>query len=181
MKTEDETTLYGVMAEFETPEALIAAIRASKSNGYQELEAYTPYPIEQVWEEIGHHHSKVPLLVLLGGIAGGLGGFALQYWASVIEYPLNIGGRPFNSWPAFLIPTYECTILGAALAAVVGMLFLNGLPMPHHPVFNVPGFTAASQDRYFLVIKAKDQRFDRDAVRTLLSGQPTREVSDVAY
>ncbi len=181
MKTEDAFQLYGVMAEFETPEGLLAGIRASRRAGYEDLDAYTPYPIEAVWEEIGHHHSKVPLLVLIGGILGGLGGFALQYWTSVIDYPLNVGGRPFNSWPAFIVPTFECTILAAAASAVFGMFFLNGLPSPYHPVFNVPRFAAASRDAYFLVIKATDDKFDLDAVRRFLGGQPVREVSDVEY
>jgi hypothetical protein len=181
MKANDAPELYGVMAEFATPEGLLAAIRASRQAGYQELEAYTPYPIEAVWEEIGHHRSKVPLLVLVGGILGGLGGFALQYWTSVIEYPLNIGGRPFNSWPAFVVPTFECTILAAAATAVLGMFFLNGLPSPYHPVFNVPRFAAASRDRYFLVIKTTDEKFDRDDARRLLATVPASEVSDVEY
>ncbi len=181
MKAQESSELYGVMAEFATPETLLHAIRASREAGFREIEAYTPYPIEGVWEEIGHHRSKVPLLVLVGGILGGLGGFALQYWTSVIDYPLNIGGRPFNSWPAFIVPTFECTILGAAASAVIGMFFLNGLPSPYHPVFNVPRFAAASRDAYFLVIKSTDEKFDHDAVRQLLARQRASEVSDVEY
>lgn len=175
------SSLYGVMAEYATPEALLDGIRAAKHAGYKDLDAYTPYPIEHVWEEIGHHRSKVPLIVLVGGILGCIGGFALQYWASAIEYPLNIGGRPFASWPAFVVPAFECTILAAALSAVVGMLALNGLPMPYHPVFNAPRFQAASQDRYFLVIKSKDPKFDHAAVHQVLASPQTHEVTDVEY
>ena len=181
MTKNDNTSLYGVMAEYATPEALLAGIRDAKKAGYRDLDAYTPYPIEHVWEEIGHHRSKVPMIVLVGGILGCIGGFALQYWASAIEYPLNIGGRPFASWPAFVVPAFECTILAAALSAVVGMLALNGLPMPYHPVFNVDRFAAASQDRYFLVIKAKDENFERDKAREVLSSPQAHEVSDVEY
>ncbi len=121
-----------------------------------------PYPIEEVSEALGHHRSKLPPIVLTGGILGALGGYALQYWSQVIEYPMNIGGRPFHSWPAFIVPTFEMTILVAALSAMLGMFFLNGLPQPYHPVFNVPRFALASRDRYFLLIEARDPKFDRD-------------------
>jgi hypothetical protein len=177
----DDLEIYGLMAEFASPEALLSAVRRSREAGYAELEAYTPFPIEAVSEALGQHHSKLPAIVLLGGILGGLAGFALQWWTSVVDYPLNVGGRPFNSWPAFIVPTFECTILGAALSAVFGMFFVNGLPMPYHPVFNVPRFAQASRDRYFLVVKAKDQRFDRKATRAFLESLAPSEVSDVEY
>lgn len=177
----DGIELYGLMAEFASPEALLEAIRRARREGYRELDAYTPYPLEAVAEELGHHHSPLPLIVLVGGILGGLAGFALQYWTSAIDYPLNIGGRPFNSWPAFIVPTFECTILGAALSAVAGMFFVNGLPMPYHPVFNVPRFAQASRDRYFLVVKVKDGKFDRHATRAFLESLAPGEVSDVEY
>ena len=173
------TPLYGLMAEFESPETLLVACREARKVGYTDLDAYTPYPIEEIMHELGIHHSKLPFLVLLGGLAGGIGGFMLQYWSSVIEYPMNIGGRPLNSWPAFIVPTFECTILGAALVTVVGMFFLNGLPMPHHPVFNVPRFALASRDRYFLAIKIKDPLFDLNGTRTFLESLNPTEVSDV--
>jgi hypothetical protein len=177
----DGMELYGLMAEFDSPERLLAAAKRSREAGYRELDAYTPFPIEAVAEALGHHHSYLPLIVLLGGILGGLAGFGLQYWTSVLDYPLNVGGRPFNSWPAFIVPTFECTILGASLAAVLGMFFVNGLPMPHHPVFNVPRFAQASRDRYFLVVKAKDRKFERRATRAFLESLSPSEVADVEY
>lgn len=173
--------LYGLMAEFASPEALVAAARRAREEGYREVDGYTPYPIEELNEALGLHHSKLPLIVLIGGILGAVGGFLLQYWTSVIAYPVNVGGRPFNSWPAFIVPTFECTILAAALAAVLGMFFLNGLPMPYHPVFNVPRFALASRDRYFLVIKVLDPRFDREATRRFLETLGPTEVADVEY
>jgi hypothetical protein len=151
--------LYGVIAEFAQPEALVRAVHAARKEGYQVIEAYTPYPIEELHDAIGHGPSRVPLLVLMGGIAGGLFGFFLQYWTSAVDYPLNVGGRPYNSWVSFIPITFECTILFAGIAAVLGMLVLNGLPMPYHPVFSVPRFQLASRDRYFLLILARDPRF----------------------
>ncbi len=174
-----EPKLYGVMGEFASPRALIDAIEKVREAGYTKLDAYTPYPIEEVWEAIGHYKSPVPLIVLIGGIFGGLSGFFLQYWVSVIEYPLNVGGRPFNSWPAFIPVTFECTILGAVLAAVAGVFILNGLPEPYHAVFNVKRFSAASRDGYFLCLEARDPKFDRDAARQLLSDLHAHEVNDV--
>ena len=174
-----EPRLYGIMAEFATATDLIAAAEKSRSAGYRRMDAYTPYPIEQVWEAIGHHKSRVPLLVLIGGLIGCAGGYALQYWVSAVEYPLDIGGRPYNSWPAFIPVTFECTILVAGLFAVIGMLALNGLPTPHHPVFNVPRFALASRDRYFLCIERRDRKFDRAGVRAFLEGLGPTEVWDV--
>lgn len=152
--------LYGLMAEFDTPTALVAAARRAYQAGYRRMDAYSPFPIEELHEAIGAHHTRLPLLVLLGGLAGGLGGYALQYWVSAVAYPINVGGRPFHSWPAFIPVTFECTILVAALSAVLGMLALNGLPMPYHPVFNAPRFALASRNRFFLCIEARDPRFD---------------------
>ncbi len=134
---------FALMAEFHSSGELIHAIRESHKAGYKQLEAYTPYPIEEVWEELGHHRSWLPLIVLVGGIVGCLAGFFLQYWSSVINYPLNVGGRPLNSWMAFIPVTFETTILFAAGAAVLGMFALNKLPMPYHPVFNVERFARA--------------------------------------
>ncbi len=171
--------LHGVMGEFSDPQDLLEAIEKVRAEGYTKLDAYTPFPIEEVWEAIGHHKSPVPLVVLLGGITGGLGGFFLQYWVSAIEYPLNVGGRPYNSWPAFIPVTFECTILGAVLAAVAGVFILNGLPEPYHPVFNVPRFAFASRDRYFLCIEAIDPKFDPDTARKLLWDVNATEVADV--
>ncbi len=162
--------LYGLMAEFDNSDRLIDAAERARASGYRKLDAFTPYPIEAVSEALGHHGSKLPLLVLIGGILGALGGFGLQYWVSVIEYPLNVGGRPLNSWIAFIPVTFESTILLASLAAVLGMLALNGLPRPYHPVFNTPRFALASRDRYFLCIETADPRFDRQATEAFLQG-----------
>jgi hypothetical protein len=162
--------LYGLMAQFDSPGDLIQAAHAVHAQGYTKVDAYTPYPMEEVIEALHLGHSQLPKLVLAGGIAGLVGGWGLQYWSSVIEYPLNIGGRPFNAWPAFVVPAFETTVLLAALAAVVGMLLLNGLPRPYHPVFNAPSFATASRDRFFICIEAKDPKFDREATRQFLEG-----------
>ena len=173
--------LYGLMAEFDTPGALIAATEKTREAGYRRIDAYAPYPIEELVHALGHHRSKLPMLVLGGGITGFLGGLGLQWWVNAIVYPLNIGGRPTLSWPAFVPVTFEMTILFASLAAVLGMLALNGLPTPYHPVFNVERFSAASQDRYFLCIEAADPRFHSTATRQFLSEAGATEVSDVDY
>ena len=170
---------YGLMAEFDSPRRLIAACEAAREEGYSKLDAYTPYPIEAVWEALGHHKSKLPLLVLIGGVAGAVGGFLFQYWASAIAYPMNVGGRPLNSWVAFIVPSFELMILFAAFAAVLGMLLLNGLPQPYHPAFNVERFAQASRDRYFLLIGKIDPRFDLEATRRFLEGLEPVEVSEV--
>jgi hypothetical protein len=173
--------LFGVIAEFANAEELLHAVEAVRKEGYQVLEAYTPYPIEELNDAIGHGPSRVPLLVLLGGIAGGLFGFFLQYWTSAVDYPLNIGGRPYNSWVSFIPITFECTILFAGLAAVLGMLVLNGLPMPYHPVFNVPRFQLASRDRFFLMILARDPLFragDTFRFMETLGGSHVSDVED---
>lgn len=174
-------TLYGLMAEFDSPSALVAAANAARRDGYQRMDAYSPIPIEELHEALGFHHTRLPLIVLAGGLVGGLGGYGLQYWSSVLEYPLNIGGRPFHSWPSFIPVTFETTILGAALAAVLGMLALNGLPMPYHPVFNAPRFALASRSRFFLCIEARDPRFDREATQRFLESLDPRGVSEVAW
>jgi len=175
----NKAPLHGVMGEFDQAHHLVEAIEQAKEAGYTKLDAYTPYPIEEVWEAIGHHKSPVPLIVLIGGIVGGLGGFLLQWWVSAVDYPVNVGGRPYNSWPAFIPVTFECTILGAVLAAVAGVFILNGLPEPYHPVFNVKSFAFASRDRYFLCIEARDPKFDREKAHLLLLSLQATEVSDV--
>jgi hypothetical protein len=171
--------LHGLMAEFATPHAIAEAARKAHEAGFRQLDAYTPYPVEEVSEAL-HHRSLLPKLVLGGGVLGGLAGFGLCYWSSVIEYPLNIGGRPFNSWVSFIPPTFETTILFAALTAVFGMLALNGLPQPYHPVFNVPSFALASRDRFFLCIEAGDPKFDREGTRRFLEGLGAAAVHEVA-
>ena len=172
---------YGLMAEFDDPKALVLATSMARAEGYRRMDAYSPFPIEELNDALGAHQSGLPLIVLIGGIVGCLGGFLLQYWAAVIAYPVNVGGRPFNSWPAFIPVTFECTILGAALSAVLGMLALNGLPMPYHPVFNVPRFALASRNRFFLCIEARDKKFDVVETRAFLETLKPREVSTVAH
>ncbi len=173
--------IYGLMAEFTEPNELIVAARTTREAGYTRIDVYTPYPIEEVSEALHLRRTRLPLLVLIGGIIGGCAGFALQYWAATIAYPLNIGGRPFNSWPAFIPITFETTVLVAAFFAVLGMLALNGLPMPYHPVFNVPRFALASRDRFFLCIEATDPLFDREGTRRFLERLVPREVSEVDH
>lgn len=154
--------IHGLMAEFHAPEALLHAAERARGQGFKRMDAYTPLPIEGLAEALGVRDRRVPLIVLLGGIAGCLGGFFLQYWVAVIDYPLNVGGRPLASWPAFIPVAFEMTILFAALSAFLGVLALNGLPMPYHPVFNVEQFELASRNRFFLCIEADDPNFDRD-------------------
>lgn len=173
--------LHGLMAEFETADAVVHAAEKSYEAGYRQMDAYSPYPIEDLSETIcGHKGSRVPLIVLCGGICGALFGFGLQYITAVHVYALNVGGRPLNSWPAFIPVTFECTILFAALSAVVGMLALNGLPQPYHPVFNVERFARyGARDRFFLCIEAKDPKFDPQETAAFLKGLNPSEVTEV--
>jgi len=172
--------IYGVLGEFDTPEQLLAAIKKVREAGYRRLDAFTPFPIEGLSVAMGLKRNLVPLITLLGGVAGGLGGFALQYWAAAVTYPMNIGGRPLNSWPAFIPVTFELTVLGAALCAVFGMLALNRLPHPHHPLFNVHRFARASSDRFFLCIESNDPKFHVAECARLLQQLHARHVTEVA-
>jgi hypothetical protein len=171
--------LYGLMAEFDTPTALVSAAHDAHHAGYRRMDGYSPYPIEELHEALEFHDARLPLIVLIGGLIGCVGGYALQYWISAVAYPVNVGGRPLHSWPAFIPVTFECTILAAALSAVLGMLALNGLPMPFHPVFNVPRFGFASRDRFFLCIEAVDPHFNLDRTREFLEHLGAREVTVV--
>ena len=173
-------SLYGLMAEFDDPNALVAATQQAHHEGYRRMDAYSPFPIEELHEALGGHHTRLPLIVLVGGLVGCIGGYSLVYWVSAMAYPINVGGRPLHSWPAFIPVTFECTILVAALSAVFGMLALNGLPMPYHPVFNVPRFALASRNRFFLCIEARDKKFDLTETRRFLETLNPREVSTVA-
>ena len=161
--------IYGIMAEFSRPEDLLEAVRAVRRRGFRYIDAYTPFPVVGLAEELGFHFNMLPAIVLSGGIVGALGGFFMQYYANVISFPLNIGGRPHDSWPAFIPVTFELTILVAAVFAVLGMLALNGLPRPNHPVFNEPRFELATRNRFFLCIEARDPRFERERVLEFLN------------
>ena len=168
--------LYGVMAEFDSPTHLVAAARRTYEAGYRRINGYSPFPIEELSEAIGFRRTALPVIVLIGGIVGGLGGFFMQYWMEVIDYPLNVGGKPFNSWPAFIPITFECTVLLAAFAAVFGMLALNKLPQPYHPVFNAPNFALATRDSFFLVIEASDRKFEHDQVMSFMRNLNPKDV-----
>jgi ActD protein len=172
--------LYGLMAEFTTPEELVAAAASAHRAGYRRMDGYTPYAVDGLAEALGFHRNRLPLVVLIGGILGGLGAFFMQYYLSVIDYPINVGGRPFNSWPSFIPVTFELTILGAAFAAVLGMLGLNGLPMPYHPVFNAPLFELATRNRFFLCIQADDARFQLDETWRFLESLGPGAISEVS-
>jgi len=171
--------IFGLLAEFHSPEELLLAARRAYQQGYREMDAYSPFPVEGLAEAIGHHRTRLPLIVLIGGLIGCVSGFLLQYWASVIHYPLNVGGRPLNSWPAFVPITFETTVLFAAISAVLGMLALNRLPMPYHPVFNVERFALASRNRFFLAIETRDPKFDYARTRQFLESLTPHGVFDI--
>jgi hypothetical protein len=171
--------IYGLMAEFDSAERLVEAARRAYQEGYRRMDAYTPFPVEEVAEAIGFHQSWLPLIVLLGGLFGALAGFGMLYYAEVIDYPLNVGGKPYFSWPAFIPICFETTIFFAALSAVLGMLALNGLPTPYHPVFNVPRFALATRDRFFLCIEARDPKFDLEKTKEFLESLRPQEVAEV--
>lgn len=171
--------IYGLAAEFASPAELLEAARAAKQAGYTRTDAYSPLPVEGLAGAVGAGHSKLPTIVFLGGLIGGISGYLLQYTSAVHWYPFNIGGRPLHSWPAFIPVTFECTILGAALAAVFGMLAINGLPAPYHPLFHVPRFARASRDLFFLCIEARDPIFDLRQTRAFLESLGPKEVQEV--
>lgn len=172
--------IYGVMARFETPTELVHAAEAARKAGYTKLDGYSPYPIEEMDHALAIKPTRLPWLILAAGLTGCFGGFFMQYFASVIHYPLNIGGRPMNSWPMFIPITFELTILLSALTAVFGMLLINGFPMHYHPVFNVPSFAHASQDSFFLCIEAEDPKFEKQATTDFLKSLNPLEVTEVA-
>jgi hypothetical protein len=179
---EQRSHLYGVIGEFETPKDLLAAARQMREAGYKCIDAYSPYPLEGLGHALGlgRKQNMVPLVTLIGGLLGGLGAFFFQYWANVYSFPENIGGRPLNSWPAFIPVTFEMTVLFASLFSVFGMLGMNGLPQPHHPLFNSDRFQKhASTDRFFVCIEARDPKFDLAAVTGFLKGLNAQNVSEV--
>src|SRR5262245_61380593 len=171
--------VYGLMAEFDDPNSLVEAARKAYAEGYRKMDTYSPFPIEPAWEAMHVHDRPVSFFVLCGGIFGMIAGFGLCYWVSTTAYPLNVGGRPLNSWPAFIPVTFELTILFGSFAALLSMLGLNGLPLPYHPVFNVPSFQRASQDKFFLAIEAADPKFDRTRTFEFLKSLNPREINEV--
>jgi len=174
-------SIFGLMAEFETPTDLVRACKAAYAEGYRDMDAYSPFPIEAASEAIGFHKSAVPLITLIGGILGGTSGFALQYWINVIAYPLNIGGKPYNSWPAFIVPTFEMTILFAGLVGMFGMFALNGLPRPYHPVFHVEQFSKVTRDRFFLCVEATDPKFDLTGTQQFMERLKPLSIAEVPH
>jgi len=173
--------IFGLMAEFETPQEVVHAAKRARELGYTHTDGYSPFPVEGLYEALGPRKTRLPFLVLCGGIVGGLGGFFMQYYSAVFAYPLNVGGRPLNSWPSFIPITFELTILVAGLTAVVAMLFRNGLPRPYHPVFNVPGFERATSNSFFLCIEATDPLFDRLKTGSFLKNLHAKHVSVVDH
>ena len=171
--------LYGIMAEFDSPEKILAAALRARDEGYKAMDAYTPFPMEELTEALGIKHTTLSLFVLCCGIIGGLTGFFMPYFAAVIDYPLNIGGRPLNGWPQWIPIPFELPILFAAIGAVVGMIFRNGLPRPVHPVFNLDRFERATRDRFFLCIEATDPKFDRVQTERFLAGMNAESVSPI--
>jgi hypothetical protein len=181
MNHEGRQPLYGIIAEFDTAEALAVATKKAYEAGYRAIDAYSPYPVEEVFHALNLERNEVPLIVLIGGCLGAVLGFSMCYYFQVIDYPLVAGGKPLNSWPMYIPITFELTVLFAALSAEFGMLALNGFPSPHHPVFNCPAFERASQDRFFLCIEKADPKFETEKTKEFLRSLNPLEVSEVAW
>lgn len=175
----DRAALHGLMAEFDSAAALLAAVRRVREAGYRRIDAYSPFPIEELAEALEFHDSRVRVIILIGGIVGAVTGYLMQWWMAAVDYPINVGGRPYNSWQAFIPIIFELMVLFAAISGLVGMLALNGLPMPYHPVFNVLAFDRATRDRFFLCVQARDPRFDLEATRRFLESLQPIGVFDV--
>jgi hypothetical protein len=171
--------LYGLIAEFDSPGDLVSAATRARDDGYRRMDAYSPFPIHEMTVALGLRRTKLPIVVLVGGLVGTATALLMQWFASAIHYPINVGGRPLASWPMFIPITFELTILFASFATVFGMLGMNGLPMPYHPVFNVPRFALASRDRFFLCIEAKDPKFDLDRTRRFLETLGAHDIVEV--
>jgi Protein of unknown function (DUF3341) len=175
------TPVYGLMAEFETPTEVLVAAKKTFAEGYRNIDAYSPQPVHGLAEAIGFRKNRVALVCLVGGLLGLATGLALQEWINLSAYPLNIGGRPLNSWPSFIIVCFELTILFGGLSACIGMFAMNGLPMPYHPVFNVSEFASASRDRFFLCIESVDPKFDMVTTRSFLESLAPASIAEVPY
>jgi hypothetical protein len=173
------SSLYGLVAEFKDPEDILQAAKRVREAGYRRMDAYTPFPVHGMDEAIAFEDNRVPWTIFICGLLGAAGGYFLQYYISVMDFPINSGGRPYHSWPAFIPVTFECTILLASFGAFIGMLAYNGLPKPYHPIFNAPRFELASQDRFFLCIEAADPKFDREETERFLESLKPQLVSAV--
>ena len=171
--------IYGLMAEFETGDALLEGAKRAHEAGYRQMDGFSPFPLHGLSEALGFRRTRLPLVTLIGGLLGGGGAYFMLWYASVVSYPINVGGRPLHSWPAFIPITFELSVLGASFAALFGMLALNGLPRPYHPVFNVPEFVRASRDRFFLVIEARDPKFHLGNTRQFLESLKPERVFEV--
>jgi hypothetical protein len=173
--------MYGLIAEFKDDQALVDAARQARSAGYRNIDAYAPFSVDGLSDAVGFRQDRIAPLALAGGICGGVGTYFMQWYAAVIDYPINSGGRPLHSWPAFIPATFEMTVLGAALAAFFGMLLLDGLPKLYHPIFNAHDFDLASRDRFFICIKSIDPRFDVAATREFLEKLAPVNLAEVSY
>lgn len=176
----DTTALHGLIAEYDTPEGVVVAAESARKAGYTKMDAYSPHPVEGIDDALGLQPTRLGFVVLAMGLIGVASGFGLQWFASVEFYPLNVGGRPLNSWPNFIVIMFEVTVLLSAFTAGLVMLARNGLPQPYHPVFNTPGFERATRDGYFLCVEATDPRFDADDTRSFLEGTAPVRVQEVA-
>lgn len=175
-----DTPIYGLMAEFDTPDELVRATKSTYQAGYRKMDTFSPYPVEGAWEAMEHHDSRLSKIVLGGGILGGCTGYGLEYWVHAITYPTNIAGKPLNSWPQFIPVTFELTILFGAISAMLALIFLNGFPQPYHPVFNVKRFAEhASRDKFFLLVESADPKFDREQTLSFLKGLNPSEINEV--
>ncbi len=173
--------LWGLLAQFKTSDELLHAAQSAYADGYRRLDAYSPFPVPDLAQSVGFRKNSVALVCLIGGILGGSAAYILQYWINVIEYPVNVGGRPLHAWPSFIPPTFEMTVLFAGFGAFFGMWALNGLPMPFHPIFNSKRFAAATRDGFFLSIEEKDAKFKLEETRSFLLSLDAMSVEEVPY
>jgi hypothetical protein len=177
----NNASIYGYLAEFKTPSQLLEAVEKTYRGGYRKMDAHSPFPIEGLAQHLGYSQKMVPRWVLIGGLIGCGGGFLMQYYGMGIHYPLNIGGRPLNSWPAYIPITFELTVLFASFAALLSVFILNGLPEPYHPLFNIAPFQGASTDRFFLSIESRDPLFDLKVTRDFISNLKPATIWEVPF